>query len=194
GGRRGCGVGEAARGRGARVTLIAGPVNLPPPENVETINVRSTRDMFEAVMSRIHDVTVFIGSAAVADFRPASRAAQKIKKDGRKTISIELEETEDIIAAVGADPNRQGRIVAGFAAESQSLLESAEPELPAKGLDLIVTNHTTRADAGFDVETNAATILKRDGSRVELSLQSKRELADRLLDEIVWIREKNSKN
>jgi phosphopantothenoylcysteine decarboxylase/phosphopantothenate--cysteine ligase len=187
-GRMGYAIAEAARDRGARVTLISGPVNLPPPVNVETINVRSTREMFEAVTQRIHDVTVFIGSAAVADFRPASRAAQKIKKDGRKTIAIELEETEDIIAAVGADPNRQGRIVAGFAAESQSLLEYAERKLREKGLDLIVANDITRDDAGFDVETNAATILKRDGSRVELPLQSKRELAGRLLDEIAKLR------
>ncbi len=187
-GRMGYAIAEAARDRGARVTLISGPVNLPQPEKVETVSVRSTREMFEAVMSRIHDTTVFIGSAAVADFRPANRAAQKIKKDGSKTITIELEETEDIIAAVGADPNRGGRIVVGFAAESQSLLEYAERKLREKGLDLIVVNDITRADAGFNVETNAATILKRDGSRVELPLQSKREMADRLLDEIAKLR------
>jgi phosphopantothenoylcysteine decarboxylase/phosphopantothenate--cysteine ligase len=191
-GRMGYAIAEAARDRGARVTLISGPVNLPAPENVETVSVRSTREMFEAVMSRIHDATVFIGSAAVADFRPANRAAQKIKKDGSKTITIELEETEDIIAAVGAGPNRRGRIVAGFAAESQSLLEYAERKLREKGLDLIVANDITRADAGFNVETNAATILKRDGSRVELPLQSKREMADRVLDEIAKLRRSTS--
>jgi phosphopantothenoylcysteine decarboxylase/phosphopantothenate--cysteine ligase len=168
--------------------LISGPVNLAPPENVETVNVRSTREMFEAVMSRLQDVTVFIGSAAVADFRPASRAEQKIKKEGRKTITVELEETEDIIAAVGAAPNRERRIVAGFAAESQSLLEYAERKLREKGLDLIVANDITRADAGFDAETNAVTILKRDGSRVDLPLQSKRALADRALDVIAELR------
>jgi phosphopantothenoylcysteine decarboxylase/phosphopantothenate--cysteine ligase len=191
-GRMGYAMAEAARDRGARVTLISGPVNLPPPENVETVNVRSTREMFDAVMSRIQDVTVFIGSAAVADFRPAHLSEEKIKKDGRKTIIMELEETEDIIAAVGAAvggaPNRERRIVAGFAAESQSLLEYAERKLREKGLDLIVANDITRADAGFDVETNAATILKRDGSRVELPLQSKRALADRTLDEIAELR------
>jgi phosphopantothenoylcysteine decarboxylase / phosphopantothenate---cysteine ligase len=183
-GKMGYAMAEAARDRGARVTLISGPVNLPPPENVETVDVRSTREMFEAVMSRLHDVTVFIGSAAVADFRPAIRAEQKIKKDGRKTITLELEETEDIIAAVGAAPNRERRVIAGFAAESQSLLEYAERKLREKGLDLIVANDITRAGAGFDAETNAATILKRDGSRVELPLQSKRALADRTLDDI----------
>ena len=187
-GRMGYAMAEAARDRGARVTLISGPVNLAPPENVETVNVRSTREMFEAVMSRLHDATVFIGSAAVADFRPARLAEQKIKKEGRKTVTIELEETEDIIAAVGAAPNRERRIVAGFAAESQSLLEYAERKLREKGLDLIVANDITRADAGFGADTNAATILKRDGSRVELPLQSKRALADRALDEIAELR------
>jgi phosphopantothenoylcysteine decarboxylase/phosphopantothenate--cysteine ligase len=186
-GRMGYSMAEAARDRGARVTLISGPVDLPPPENVETVSVRSTREMFEAVMSRLHDVTVFIGSAAVADFRPARRAEQKIKKEGRKTITVELEETEDIIAAVGAAPNRERRVVAGFAAESQSLLEYAERKLREKGLDLIVANDITRADAGFGAENNAATILKRDGSRVELPLQSKRALADRTLDEIAGL-------
>jgi phosphopantothenoylcysteine decarboxylase / phosphopantothenate---cysteine ligase len=183
-GRMGYAMAEAARDRGARVTLISGPVSLPPPENVETVSVRSTHEMFEAVMSRLHDVTVFVGSAAVADFRPMRRAEQKIKKEGRKTITVELEETEDIIAAVGAAPNRERRVVAGFAAESQSLLEYAERKLREKGLDLIVANDITRADAGFGAENNAATILKRDGSRVELPLQSKRALADRTLDEI----------
>jgi phosphopantothenoylcysteine decarboxylase / phosphopantothenate---cysteine ligase len=187
-GKMGYAMAEAARDRGASVVLISGPVNLPPPENVETVSVRSTREMFEAVMSRLQDVTVFIGSAAVADFRPARLAEQKIKKDGRRKITLELEETEDIIAAVGAAPNRERRIVAGFAAESQSLLEYAERKLQEKGLDLIVANDITRADAGFGVETNAATILKRDGSRVELPLQSKRALADRTLDEIAGLR------
>jgi phosphopantothenoylcysteine decarboxylase/phosphopantothenate--cysteine ligase len=183
-GKMGYAMAEAARDRGARVILISGPVNLPMPDNVEVVNVRSTHEMFEAVMSRLHDVTVFIGSAAVADFRPARRAEQKIKKEGRKTFTVELEETEDIIAAVGAAPERERRVVVGFAAESQSLLEYAERKLREKGLDLIVANDITRADAGFDAETNSATILKRDGSRVELPLQSKRALADRTLDEI----------
>ncbi|HEY7183600.1 MAG TPA: bifunctional phosphopantothenoylcysteine decarboxylase/phosphopantothenate--cysteine ligase CoaBC [Blastocatellia bacterium] len=187
-GKMGYAMAEAARDRGAQVIMISGPVNLPPPDNVETVNVRSTREMFEAVMSRLQDVTVFIGSAAVADFRPARMAEQKIKKEGRKTITLELEETEDIIAAVGAAPDRGRRIVAGFAAESQSLLEYAERKLREKGLDLIVANDITRADAGFGAETNAATILKRDGSRVELPLQSKRALADRALDEIAELR------
>jgi phosphopantothenoylcysteine decarboxylase / phosphopantothenate---cysteine ligase len=187
-GRMGYALAEAARERGARVTLVSGPVRLSPPLGVSVIQVRSTREMFEAVTKQLRDVTIFIGSAAVADFRPAQHSAQKIKKQGRQTITIELEATEDIIAAVSSDPQRNGRIVVGFAAESQSLLNYAETKLREKGLDLIVANDITRKDAGFDVETNAATILKRDGARIELPLQSKRELADRVLDEIVELR------
>jgi phosphopantothenoylcysteine decarboxylase / phosphopantothenate---cysteine ligase len=136
----------------------------------------------------LQETTIFIGSAAVADYRPVNRAQHKIKKDGRKTITLELEETEDIIAAVGADPNPRGRLVIGFAAESESLLQNAEKKLREKGLDLIVVNDILRQDAGFDVETNAATILKKDGSRTDLPLQSKHEMADSILSEIIKLR------
>jgi phosphopantothenoylcysteine decarboxylase / phosphopantothenate---cysteine ligase len=187
-GRMGYAMAEAARDRGAIVTLISGPVSLEPPPDIEVVNVISTREMYEAVMSRISDTTVFIGCAAVADFRPARISDQKIKKEGHGAISIELEQTEDIIAAVSAYPNRNLRIIAGFAAESQSLLEYAEKKVREKDLDLIVANDITREDAGFDVETNVATIIKRDGSRIELALQSKREMAGRVLDEIASLR------
>jgi phosphopantothenoylcysteine decarboxylase/phosphopantothenate--cysteine ligase len=187
-GRMGYAVAEAARDRGASVTLISGPVSLEPPPDVEVVNVTSAREMYEAVMSRISYTTVFIGCAAVADFRPARISDQKIKKEIHGAISIELEQTEDIIAAVSAYPNRNLRIIAGFAAESQSLLEYAEKKVREKDLDLIVANDITREDAGFDVETNAATIIKRDGSRIELPLQSKRQLAGRVLDEIASLR------
>jgi phosphopantothenoylcysteine decarboxylase/phosphopantothenate--cysteine ligase len=191
-GRMGYAVAEAARDRGARVTLITGPTKLPPPADVEVVAVRSTAEMYSAVMSRVASVSVFIGCAAVSDFRPAKRAAQKIKKQGRTRLTLELEATEDIIAAVGSAvgnaTHRNGRIVVGFAAESEALLEHAEQKLREKGLDLIVANDIARSDAGFDVETNAATILKHDGSQIELPLQSKRALADRLLDEVALLR------
>jgi phosphopantothenoylcysteine decarboxylase/phosphopantothenate--cysteine ligase len=144
--------------------------------------------MYAAVMGCISSATVFIGCAAVSDFRPAKRAAQKIKKHGRTRLVLELEATEDIIGAVGASPDRNGQIVAGFAAESESLLENARQKLREKGLDLIVANDITRRDAGFDAETNAATIIRRDGTQLELPLQSKRALADHLIDEILRLR------
>ncbi|MBK6798491.1 MAG: bifunctional phosphopantothenoylcysteine decarboxylase/phosphopantothenate--cysteine ligase CoaBC [Acidobacteria bacterium] len=188
-GKMGYALAEAARKRGAKVTLISGPVKIAPPSGIELVSARSTRDMFDAVMSRLPAASIFIGCAAVADFRPANVSGQKIKKQGRKTITLEFEATEDIIGAVASDPNRNGRVVAGFAAESESLLDYAQAKMIEKGLDLIVANDITRKDAGFDVETNAATILLKDGSRVELPLQSKREMADRVLDQILKLRQ-----
>ncbi len=187
-GKMGYALAEAARARGATVTLISGPTKLARPENLEFIAVRSTREMYDAVMSKTPQSTVFIGCAAVADYRPAQRAEQKIKKNGRQGITLELESTEDIIAAVGAAPNENNRIVVGFAAESESLLENAAQKICTKKLAFIVANDITRKDAGFDVETNAATILRRDGTKNELPLQSKRALADAVLDEIVRLR------
>ena len=191
-GKMGYALAEAAQARGARVTLVSGPVRLTPPDGIETINVRATREMYDAVLARLHDATAFIGCAAVADFRPAQKADNKLKKLGRTNLTLELETTEDIIAAVGAAVGAQSkdtsRIVIGFAAESQNLLDYAERKLREKGMHAIVANDITRQDAGFDVETNAATILRRDGTRTELPLQSKRELAERVLDEIALLR------
>ncbi len=187
-GKMGYALAEAAQARGACVTLVSGPTRLQPPAQVETIHVRSTREMYDAVLSRLPAATVFIGCAAVADFRPAQKAENKIKKLGRTNITLELETTEDIIAAVAAAPNPNRRLVIGFAAESQKLLAYAERKLREKGLDAIVANDITRQDAGFDTETNAATILRRDGTRAELPLQTKRELAERVLDEIPHLR------
>lgn len=187
-GKMGYAMAEAARDRGARVTLVTGPTKLSAPANIETVNVRSTRQMYDAVINRLNDVTVFIGCAAVADFRPAILAEHKIKKQGRAKITLELEPTEDIIASVAASPNANGRLVAGFAAESQTLLDYAEKKLREKKLDMIVANDIKRTDAGFDVETNSATILTRDGARIELPLQTKREMADRILNEILRLK------
>ena len=191
-GKMGYALAEAAQQRGATVTLISGPTKLQPPKEVAFIAVRSTREMYNAVMGKVAESTVFIGCAAVADYRPAQRAEQKIKKNGRQGITLELEATEDIIAAVGAAVGTAAhnlrRIVVGFAAESEALLNNAAAKLHSKNLDFIVANDITRKDAGFDVETNAATILRRDGSQFELPLQSKRALAEAVLDEVVQTR------
>lgn len=184
-GKMGYALAEAAQARGASVTLISGPTKLQPPKAVVFVPVRSTREMYDAVMSKVNESTVFIGCAAVADYRPTNRAEQKIKKNGRQGITLELEATEDIIAAVGAASRHDDRIVVGFAAESESLLGHAEQKLKSKNLHFIVANDITRHDAGFDVETNIATILRRDGTSFELPLQSKRALADAVLDEVV---------
>jgi phosphopantothenoylcysteine decarboxylase/phosphopantothenate--cysteine ligase len=195
-GKMGYALAEAARDRGAQVTLVSGPTRLPAPPGVELISAHSTRDMYTAVMLRLDETSIIIGAAAVADFRPVKRADHKIKKDGRKTLTLELEETEDIIAAVGAasrtmnqtDPKQLSQLIVGFAAESKALLENAEKKLREKGMDMIVVNDILRKDAGFDVDTNAATILRRDGSKTELPLKSKREIADLILDEVRALR------
>jgi phosphopantothenoylcysteine decarboxylase / phosphopantothenate---cysteine ligase len=187
-GKMGYALAEVALARRAQVTLVSGPTKLAPPAGAAFVAVRSAAEMYAAVMKHVAGASVFIGCAAVADYRPVNRAEQKIKKQGRSGITLELEATEDIIAAVGASADRAGRIVIGFAAESESLLDNAAKKLREKGLDLIVANDITRPDAGFDAETNAATILRRDGSREELPLQGKRALAERVLGEIVRLR------
>ncbi len=187
-GKMGYALAETAQLRGAEVVLISGPTKLSAPAGIEFIPVRSTREMYEAVLQNIVESTVFIGCAAVADYRPAVQAMQKIKKKGQQSMTLELEVTEDIIATVGALPNENKKIVIGFAAESEALLSNAEKKLSSKNLDLIVANDISRTDAGFDVETNAATILRRDGTRKETALMSKQALADTVLDEVIRLR------
>jgi phosphopantothenoylcysteine decarboxylase/phosphopantothenate--cysteine ligase len=139
-------------------------------------------------MEALGTTTIYLGAAAVADFRPATLAQTKIKKQGDGRLTLELEPTEDILAAVATAPGRAGRFVAGFAAESENLLAYAESKLRAKGLDLIIANDVTIPGAGFDGETNVATLLRRDGQQRDLPLQSKRAMADRILDEIAGMR------
>ena len=187
-GRMGYALAEAASCRGAHVTLVSGPTQLDAPQGVETLHVRSTAQMYEAVMNNLDDATIFIGCAAVSDFRPVKTLKQKIKKQGDKHLTIELEPTEDIIGAVTNVAKGNGLLVAGFAAESEKLLANAESKLRARGMDLIVANDVTRPDAGFDVGTNAVTIIKRDGSQIDVPLAPKRHVANRILDEIVSLR------
>ena len=187
-GRMGYALAEAARDRGARVTLVTGPVQLPRPLGMDVIESRSTREMYRAVMGALEATTIYLGAAAVADFRLAAQAQTKIKKQGDGRLTLELEPTEDILAAVAGAPGRAGRLVAGFAAESENLLAYAESKLRAKGLDLIIANDVTIPGAGFDGETNVATLLRQDGQRRDLPLQSKRAMADRILDEIAGMR------
>jgi phosphopantothenoylcysteine decarboxylase/phosphopantothenate--cysteine ligase len=193
-GRMGFAIAAAAHSRGANVTVVSGPTRLQPIRGVTTVQVRSTAEMYKAVIERLGDTSVFIGCAAVSDFRPMKRAVNKVKKDGRKSLTLELETTEDIIGAVGAEfakSNGNRKVVVGFAAESEDLLTNAEKKLREKRLDLIVANDITRTDAGFDVEDNAVTMIRRDGSRVEVPLSNKRIIADRVLDEVLRLKQVN---
>lgn len=189
-GKMGYSTAEAARDRGAKVILVSGPVDLSPPSGVELISVRSAHEMFEAVSVRIAEASIFIGCAAVADFRASSVQSNKIKKNGSGKLTLELEATEDIITSVASRKDRKNKIIVGFAAESNNLIEYAQKKINAKKLDMIVANDISRKDAGFDTDGNTATILKRSGAMVEIPLMSKREMADRVLDEVLMLKEK----
>lgn len=181
-GKMGYAIAEAAAARGARVTLVSGPVALPVPEGVERVSVVSSSDMFEAVHTVFGGCDGLIMAAAPADFTPAAFAEQKIKKNGREGMTLELAATRDILKSIGERKERQR--VMGFAAETEHLAENAAKKLAAKNLDMIAANDVTAAGAGFAVDTNAITLYKRDGSAEHSGLMSKRMLADWLLDRL----------
>jgi phosphopantothenoylcysteine decarboxylase/phosphopantothenate--cysteine ligase len=181
---------EAAR-RGADVVLIAGPSSIATPAGVRRVDVETALEMRAAVRAELDRSTIFVAAAAVADFRPAAPAAQKIKKEtlGDGTgFAIELVRNPDILAEAAAAPGRARRIVIGFAAESEDVITAARRKLERKGCDGIVANDVSRADAGFDVDTNAVTFVWPGGEAESLPLLSKREVAAQLLDRLEKLR------
>jgi phosphopantothenoylcysteine decarboxylase/phosphopantothenate--cysteine ligase len=142
--------------------------------------------MLKAVASEAGKASVFIGAAAIADYRPAQRAEQKIKKSN-DSITLTLERTPDVLSQVAAS-RANGMLVVGFAAETENVLDNAKEKLRSKKLDAIVANDVSRADAGFDSSTNAITIITNDNA-VELPLMSKSDAADKILDVIVALRQ-----
>ncbi|HKA17249.1 MAG TPA: bifunctional phosphopantothenoylcysteine decarboxylase/phosphopantothenate--cysteine ligase CoaBC [Blastocatellia bacterium] len=183
-GKMGYSVVEAALARGAAVTLITGPVSIDPPKGVRTISVRSAAEMYEEVNNNLEDATIVVMAAAVADYRPSNKQRQKIKKNG-DAIVLKLEPTDDILAAVGG--TKGSRIVIGFAAETENLIENAKKKLNEKGADLIVANDVSASDSGFDVDTNRITLVSPEGVE-ELPLMSKRDAAARIVDAAIKIR------
>ena len=181
-GKMGYAIAEAAAARGAHVTLVSGPVALPVPEGVERVSVVSSSDMFEAVHAAFSSCDGLIMAAAPADFTPAAFAEQKIKKNGREGMTLELAATRDILKSIGEKKGKQR--VMGFAAETEHLAENAAKKLAAKNLDMIAANDVTAAGAGFAVDTNAVTLYKRDGSAEHSGMMPKRTLADWLLDRL----------
>ena len=181
-GRMGYAVAAAAAARGAAVTLVSGPTHLRPPLGVETVAVRSARDMFEAVVRRAEDQDIIVKAAAVADYRPASRSEEKLKKTGGD-LSLPLVRTEDILAWLG-EHRRPGQFLCGFSMETRDMLENARGKLERKHLDLIAANDLREPGAGFGTETNRLTLLDARGA-LELPLMDKREAAHALLDQIL---------
>jgi phosphopantothenoylcysteine decarboxylase/phosphopantothenate--cysteine ligase len=187
-GKMGFAVAEAARERGARVTVVCGVTTVEPPENVEVIRAVSAEEMFQAVMEKLPSATVFIGAAAVADYRPKDISDAKIKKTNQDFLTLELEKTPDILSNVSSN-RHTGLLVVGFAAETNDVVEYARSKMEKKNLDLVVANDITQKGAGFNADTNIATILRRGSSEnIEIPLMSKREMADKILDEVVKLR------
>jgi phosphopantothenoylcysteine decarboxylase / phosphopantothenate---cysteine ligase len=185
-GKMGYAVAEAARDRGASVLLVTAPTALTPPLGVEVRPVVSAADMHQAVMAALPDADLLVMAAAVADYRPATVADQKIKKRD-DDLTLHLAKTTDILAATATlASERLVRI--GFAAESQDLVANAADKLERKRLDLIVANDISRTDSGFGTDDNAVVLLDRTGGHRELPLLPKREVADRILDEALGIR------
>ena len=186
-GRMGYALAEAAMRRGGEVTVVAGITSVNPPAGVRIIEALSAEEMSQAVARERSNASVFIGAAAIADYRPAQRADQKIKKSD-DSITLTLERTPDVLSQVAA-VRENGMLVIGFAAETENVLDNAREKLRSKNVDAIVANDVTRNDSGFDSTTNAITIIVRDRKdAVELPLMSKSEAADRILDVIVNLR------
>jgi phosphopantothenoylcysteine decarboxylase/phosphopantothenate--cysteine ligase len=183
-GRMGYALAEAAGRRGARVLLVSGPTSLTPPGAAEVAQIESTEEMRDAVLHLLPQSSIVIKTAAVADYRPKSAAGQKIKRKG--PMSLELEATPDILKELSTKKTSQ--IIVGFAAETENVLENARQKLLAKNLDAIVVNDVSREGIGFDSDRNAVTIITRDDV-VEVRETTKWEVAQRVLDQIVKLRQ-----
>jgi phosphopantothenoylcysteine decarboxylase/phosphopantothenate--cysteine ligase len=183
-GKMGYALARAALRRGARVTLVSGPTSLVAPPEARLVRVVTAVEMRNAVLAELPHVTIVVMAAAVADYRPCTTAPTKIKRSG-EVLQIELMPNPDILKEVVA--NKQGQVVIGFAAETEDLVENARQKLERKQLDAIVANDVTEAGSGFDVDTNKAILLGRDGATISFPLMSKDELADKIYDYVVEI-------
>ena len=184
-GRMGYALAEASLRRGARVLLVTGPTTLTSPGAAEVTRVGSAEEMRNAVLSLLPQATVVIKTAAVSDYRPKAAAGQKIKRKG--PMILELEATPDILKELSE--RKESRITVGFAAETENVLENARQKLVAKNLDAIVVNDVSHEGVGFDSDRNAVTIITRD-EVVEVPETTKWEVAQRVLDQVVRLRQK----
>ena len=185
-GKMGFAIAAAARDRGADVTVVCGITQVEPPTGVRVIRVESTQELYDAVTAEAKLADVVIQAAAPADYRFAVRHDQKLKKQDGMPFMVELVENPDIAAAVGS-AKRPGQVLVGFAAETEHLMENAAKKLQKKNLDMIVANDVSKPGAGFNVDTNIATLLTRQGT-TECPLQSKAALAQEILNKIDELR------
>lgn len=190
-GKQGYALAQAAVDLGAETILISAPTALTPPVGATLVPVQTAAEMDGAVKDHATKADALLMAAAVADFRPGTIAAEKIKK-GEAGMSLEMNRTTDILAGIGAQKQKTGfpKVLVGFAAESEDLIANAEKKLSAKSLDLIAANDISAKDAGFGVDTNRITLLFADGRKEELPLTSKAEAAARIMSEVTGLLKK----
>jgi phosphopantothenoylcysteine decarboxylase/phosphopantothenate--cysteine ligase len=176
---------EAAAARGARVVLVSGPVHLDPPRGVEVIHVRTAREMRDKVFEHLEGSSIIIKSAAVADFHLAKVPPQKMKKTAAR-LSLELDPTPDILAELGR--KKGDRLLIGFAAETENLEQETRRKMEAKNCDMVVGNFVGGQETGFESDQNEVLLVMRTGDTVPVPRDSKREVADRIFDQILKLR------
>ena len=186
-GKMGYAVAEAARDRGAAVSLITAPTSLPEPAGMEVVHIKTAAEMKETVAKAVAQADALIMAAAVADYQSKSIAKAKIKKEA-PSLTLELVRTPDILTEVKGNFLR-----VGFAAESEDIVKNARQKLEKKQLDIIVANDITDADSGFGTDTNKVTLISRDGKVESLPLLTKREVADKILDRVVGLLDRKAK-
>lgn len=186
-GKMGVALAARAKARGAEVVLISGPIKLTPPGEIEWIQIRTAQQMRKAVLDNLENSDIIIKAAAVADFRPVDVSDSKIKKDGGE-LTIRLVQNRDILKEVG-ESKRADQILVGFAAETDNPLENARKKLVAKNLDMLVLNDVSKPGAGFDYDTNIVRLLFKDGRDEQFEIMSKTEVADKILDRVLMLRD-----
>jgi phosphopantothenoylcysteine decarboxylase/phosphopantothenate--cysteine ligase len=185
-GKMGYAIAEAALENGHAVTLISGPVNLPPPSRAKVISVTTSDEMFDAVHRHAGDYDILVMCAAVADYKPATVSRQKIKKQNTE-LSLQFVPTRDILTSL---PQDRQYLVVGFAAETSDLENQARKKLREKNCDVIVANNVSRPDAGIESDENEVTIFFRDGARKKIARSSKKNIARELVKIFASTREK----
>jgi len=184
-GKMGYALAAAAAERGARVILVSGPVTLSPPPNVEVIPVRTAVEMRKAVMDRLEESTIIVKAAAVADYQRVNPPKQKVKKTAAR-LSVELDPTPDILAEAGR--KKGGRLLVGFAAETENLIEEARRKLESKNCDMVVANLVSEQGVGFESDENEVTLVLRTGEAIPVPRAPKAAIANRIFDEIIKLR------
>ncbi|HWO42099.1 MAG TPA: bifunctional phosphopantothenoylcysteine decarboxylase/phosphopantothenate--cysteine ligase CoaBC, partial [Candidatus Eisenbacteria bacterium] len=184
-GKMGYALARAALRRGAAVTLVSGPTALEPPEGVRLVQVTTAAEMRDAVLTAYEECTAVVMAAAVADYRIAGSSKRKIKRTS-DPIEIRLEPNPDILKELGG--RKDGKVLIGFAAETDDLIANAKKKLQEKNLDMIVANDVTLEGSGFEVDANAATIIDRYDQVESLPLMSKDELSDRIYDHFLALK------